>query len=101
MVDAVAVNVPAIGAIPAGTLVDTLANLDGRVEYAAGAAGSAEYKADQAQAKADQVEGQAQYAADTAGAAQGTAQYAADKAGFLEYHLREIAALVNYNMPAA
>lgn len=57
--------------------------------------GKAQYAAD----TVGQVQGQAQWAADTAGSASGTAQYAADQAGFLDYHLRQIAALVGYAMP--
>lgn len=91
MVDAVAVNVPAIGAIPAGTLVDVVANLDGRVDYAASAAGSAEYKANAAQAKADQVEGQAQYAADTAGSVKGTMdKYVAPLVGKMDSEMNQV-----------
>lgn len=91
MVDAVAVNVPAIGAIPAGTLVDVVGNLDGRVAYAASAAGSAEYKADQAQAKANQIEGQAQWAADTAGSVKGTMDnYVAPLTGKLNSEMDQV-----------
>lgn len=56
--------------------------------------------ADNLQAVLGTVYGKAQYAANAVGAAQGTAQYAADNVGFLDYHLRQIAALVGYTMPA-
>lgn len=85
--DASAITVAPIADLPADNLQSTLGAIYGKAEYAASAAGSAEYKADQAQAKADTLEG--------------TIQYAADTAGFVDYHLRQIAALVGYNMPAA
>lgn len=86
MVAAVDVTVAAVDDIPAGNLQVVLGTIYGKAQYAADTVGS--------------VQGQAQWAADTAGAAQGTAQYAADAAGFLDYHVREIAALVGHPMPA-
>lgn len=47
------------------------------------------------------VYGKAQWAAETAGTVQGQAQWAADQVGFLDYHLRQIAAIVGYTVPPA
>lgn len=85
MVAATAVTVDPIDDLPLDNLQNTLGAIYGKAQYAAGAAGSAEYKADQAQAKADTIEGQAQYAANTA--------------GFVEYHLRQMADIVGYTVP--
>lgn len=82
MVMATAVDVAAVGDIPAGNLQDVLGTIYGKTEYAASAAGSAEYKANQAQAKADTLEGQIQWAA--AGV------------GTMDYHLRQISTLIGY-----
>lgn len=82
MVAATAVDVAAIDDIPAGNLQEVLGVMYGTTKYAAQAAGSAEFKADQAQAKADTLEGQIGWAA--AGV------------GTIDYHLREIANLVGY-----
>jgi len=87
MVAATAVDVAAIDDIPAGNLQVVLGKIYGKAQWAADTVG--------------QVGGTAQWAADTAGAAQGTAQYAADNVGFLDYHIRQIGALVGYTVPAA
>lgn len=83
MVMATAVDVLASGDLPASNLQVFLDGLVGKVQYAAGAAGSAEYKADQAQAKADTLEGQI--------------GYAANGVGTIDYHVRLIANLVGYS----
>lgn len=85
MVAAVDVTVAAIDDIPAGNLQGVLGTIYGKAQWAANAVGAAE--------------GTANWAANTAGAAQGTAQYAADGVGFLDYHLRQIGALVGYTVP--
>lgn len=85
--DASAVTVYPIADLPMGNLQDILGQIYGKAQYAADNVGAALYKADQAQAKADQLEGQIQYAADTA--------------GFVDYHLRQIADIVGYTMPAS
>jgi hypothetical protein len=91
MVDAVAVNVPAIADIPAGDLVQTLGTVYGKAVYAADNVGAALYKADQAQAKADEVEGKAQYAADTAGATAGTVDnYVAPLVGKMDSEMNQV-----------
>ena len=80
------VDVGALGTspdiIPAQTLDLVLGEIFGKAVWAANNVGAALYKADAAQATADTI--------------QGIAQYAADKAGYLEYHLQQIALLVNY-----
>lgn len=85
MVQASDVTVAAVDDIPAADLQTVLGSVYGKSQYAASAAGSAE--------------GTASWAANAAGAAQGTAQYAADGVGFLDYHLRQIAAQIGYNIP--
>ncbi|NTE96737.1 hypothetical protein [Agrobacterium tumefaciens] len=96
MVDAVAVNVPQIADIPAGTLPDTLGAIYGKAVYAADNVGAALYKAEQAQAKADTIEGQAQYAADTAGATAGTVDnYVAPLVGKMNSEMDQVFAALN------
>ena len=82
MVMATAVDVQASGDIAASNLQVFLDQLVGKCQYAASAAGSAEFKANQAQAKADMVEG--------------TAVDASSLAYTLDYHVRQMAALVGY-----
>lgn len=82
MVAATAVDVAAVDDIPAGNLQEVLGVMYGTTKYAAQAAGSAEYKAAQAQAKADQLEGQI--------------GWAATGVGTIDFHVREIANLVGY-----
>ncbi|MDX0622888.1 hypothetical protein GOD54_23600 [Sinorhizobium medicae] len=82
MVMATAVDVDVVGSFPAANLQVMLGAIQGQAQYAADAAGSAEYKADQAQAKADTLEGQI--------------GYAANGVGTIDYHLRIIAGLVGY-----
>lgn len=82
MVAATAVDVASIDDLPAANLQETLSAIYGKSQYAANAAGAAEYKADQAQAKADSLEG--------------SVAYATSGVGTIDYHLREIAALVGY-----
>lgn len=57
-------------------------------------------EATNAQSAFAELTGKAGYAAEAAGQAQGQAGWAADKVGFLEYHLREVAALIGHPMPA-
>lgn len=83
MVMATAVDVAAIDDLPASDLQDILGQMYGKVQYAASAAGSAEYKADQAQAKADTLEGSIGWA--TAGV------------GTIDYHVRIMAGMIGYN----
>lgn len=83
MVMATAVDVAAISDIPAGNLQDVLGQIYGKAEWAAGEVGSALYKADAAQAKADSLEGSIGWA--TAGV------------GTIDYHVRQIATLVGYS----
>lgn len=83
MVMATAVDVDQVGPYPPANLQVMLGNLQGQTQYAADAAGSAEYKADQAQSKIDQVEG--------------TVTWAAGAVGTMDYHLREIANQIGYN----
>lgn len=125
---ATGVDVAAISDISAANLQSVLGTIYGKAVYAANGVGEAIYKADQANGRLDVVEGslatvssvayQANSKADTltprvdavegvaadasstAYAAQGTADYAAGAAGFLDYHVRAIAALVSYTMPA-
>lgn len=82
MVAATAVDVASIDDLPADNLQNILGAIYGKAQYAAGAAGAAEYKADQAQAKADTLEGQIGWAA--AGV------------GTLDYHVRIMAGLIGY-----
>ena len=125
---ATAVDVATISDIPAANLQSVLGTIYGKAVYAANGVGEAIYKADQANGRLDVVEGSlatvssvayqanskvdsltprvdavegvAADASSTAYAAQGTADYAAGAAGFLDYHVRQIAALVSYTMPA-
>lgn len=87
MVAATSVTVSAVDDIPADNLQNVLGAIYGKAQYAAGEVGAATYKADQANTRLDNVEG--------------TVTYAADGVGTLDYHLRQIAALVGYTMPAA
>lgn len=82
MVAATSVTVAAVDDLAATDLQSMLGQIYGTTKYAAQAAGSAEYKADQAQAKADTLEGQIGWAA--AGV------------GTIDFHVREIANLVGY-----
>lgn len=82
MVAATAVDVAAIDDLPADNLQNILGSIYGKAQYAASAAGAAEYKADQAQAKADTLEGQIAWAA--AGV------------GTIDYHLRIMASMIGY-----
>lgn len=82
MVMATAVDVDQVGPFPPSNLQVMLGGIQGQTQYAADAAGSAEYKADQAQAKADSLEGSVAWA--TAGV------------GTIDYHFRQLAALVGY-----
>lgn len=82
MVMATAVDVAAIDDLAATNLQDVLGQIYGKAKYAADGVGSAIYKADQAQAKADTLEGSINWA--TAGV------------GTIDYHVREIANLVGY-----
>lgn len=82
MVMATAVEVAAIADLEAGNLQDILGQIYGKAQWAAEEVGSALYKADAAQTKADSLEGSINWA--TAGV------------GTIDYHLREIANLVGY-----
>lgn len=86
MVAATAVDVAAIDDLDADNLQVVLGQVYGKAKWAADEVGAAAFKADQANTRIDGMEG--------------TVQYAADKAGFLDYHIRQIAALVGYTMPA-
>lgn len=125
---ATGVDVAAISDIAAGNLQSVLGTIYGKAQYAADAVGAAAYNATQANTRLDVVEGSlatvssvayqanskvdtltprvdavegvAADASSTAYAAKGTADYAAGAAGFLDYHLRQIAALVSYTVPA-
>jgi len=105
MVAATAVTVAAMGTapnvIPAGDLQTVLGSIYGKAVYAADQVGAATYKADQANSRLDTLEGTAADASTTAYAAKGTADYAASQVGFLDYHLRQIAVLVDYTVPPA
>ena len=85
MVAATAVDVAAIDDLDADNLQVVLGQIYGTAKWAAGEVGAAVYKADQANTRLDTMEG--------------TVQYAADNVGFLDYHLRQIAALVSYTVP--
>lgn len=87
MVAATAVTVDPIDDLPLDNLQNTLGAIYGKAQYAANAAGAAEYKATQAQNKADSLEG--------------TVNWSAGKIGFLEYHRRAIADEVGYTVPAS
>jgi hypothetical protein len=87
MVAATAVTVDPIDDLPLDNLQNTLSAIYGKAQYAANAAGSAEYKATQAQNKADSLEG--------------SISWATGKVGFLEYHLRAMADEIGYNVPAS
>lgn len=87
MVAATTVTVAAVDDIPANNLQVVLGSIYGKAQYAANEVGAATYKADQANSRLDSAEG--------------TIQYAADGVGTLDYHLRQIADLVGYTMPAA
>ncbi|WP_313453377.1 hypothetical protein [Stutzerimonas nitrititolerans] len=121
------IDVGQIGDIPAGTLPSVLGTIYGKAQYAAESVGAAIYKADQANARIDALEGTVGYAASVGGeavfrlneltprvdavegvaadasstayAAMGTADFASGLAGFLQYHLKEIGAIVNYPVP--
>lgn len=82
MVMATAVDVAAIDDLAASDLQDILGQIYGKAKYAADGVGSAIYKADAAQAKADTLEGQI--------------GWAATSVGTIDYHLRLIAASVGY-----
>ncbi len=83
MVMATAVDVASIDDLPASDLQDILGQIYGKAKYAADAAGSAEYKADQAQAKADTLEGSIGWATGAVGA--------------IDYHVRVMAGMIGYN----
>ncbi|ASV45038.1 hypothetical protein SopranoGao_15 [Klebsiella phage SopranoGao] len=87
MVAATAVTVDPIDDLPLDNLQNTLGAIYGKAQYAASAAGSAEYKATQAQNKADSLEG--------------SIGWATDKVGFVEYHLRAMADEIGYTVPAS
>lgn len=121
------VDVGVIADIPAANLQSVLGTIYGKSVYAANGVGEAIYKADQANGRLDVVEGSLSTAASvafsanykidalvprvdavegvaadasaTAYSAKGTADYVAGLAGFLDFHLREIAAIVSYPIP--
>lgn len=111
---ATGVDVAVIADIPAGNLQSVLGAIYGKAQYAADAVGSAIYKADQANGRIDAMEGTLSYATSAAGEAlykadalaprvdslEGSVAYATGIAGFLDYHLRQIAGLVSYTVPA-
>lgn len=111
---ATGIDVAVLADIPAGNLQTVLGSIYGKAQYAADAVGSAIYKADQANGRIDAFEGTLTYAAGAAGEAvyrlneltprvdalEGSVAYAAGISGFLDYHVRQIAALVSYDMPA-
>ncbi|MBI1620004.1 hypothetical protein IOD40_04915 [Aquamicrobium sp. cd-1] len=114
MVAATSVTVAAIDDIPANDLQTVLGTIYGKAQYAADEVGAASYNANQANTRLDAFDTSVPAAAGQAAAAdgkvdaltirvdsmEGTVQWAADKTGFLDYHLRQIAALVGYPMPA-
>lgn len=85
MVAATAVEVSPIDDLPLDNLQNTLGAIYGKAQYAAGAAGSAEFKATQAQTKADSLEG--------------SIGWATQKVGALHYHLQQLGNSVGYTVP--
>lgn len=82
MVAATAVDVAAVDDLAADNLQVVLGQIYGKAKYAADGVGSAIYKAEAAQAKADTLEGSIGWA--TAGV------------GTIDYHVRVMAGLIGY-----
>lgn len=82
MVMATAVDVAVIDDLAADNLQVVLGQIYGKAQWAAGEVGSALYKAEAAQAKADSLEGSINWA--TAGV------------GTIDYHVRVMAGLLGY-----
>lgn len=91
MVAATAVEVAEVGDIPADNLQNVLGVINGKADYAATAAGTADAKATNAQAAANAAAGTAQWAADTAGAVQGTVDnYVAPLTGKMDAEMTQV-----------
>lgn len=91
MIAATAVDVAAVGDIPAGNLQAVLGAVVGKAQYAADTAGSAEYKADQATLRLDAVEGKATDASTVAYEAKGQLDgYVAPRVGKMDAEMTQV-----------